>query len=231
MGKKPVSSALNHNQQDSFQESLYPVFLKLHDRCCVIAGGGRVAGRKIDALLECGARVTVVSPEAVEHIKQLAAQGRIRWQRTTFTDKALDGSFLVFAATDDAAENSRIAALCRRRGLPVNCADEPGWCDFFVPAVLRRRSLTVAVSTGGKSPLLARQLRDAIAQFVTAHHGELLEILGEQRTRIKQAVPDAARRRRIFEALLSSDILDLLTTGSHQAVRERIKQCISSSRD
>jgi len=207
---------------------LYPLFLKLSGRPCLVVGGGHVAERKIEGLLDAGAAVTVISPEATEPLRQLAQQGRIAWQRKPFAATDLEGEFLAVAATDDQSVNSSIAAVCRARGILVNVADEPGFCDYVVPAVLRRGSLSIAVSTEGKSPLLARKLLADLEQIITEPYGEFLELLGRQREIIKKTVPDILRREAIFRSLVYSDILDLLAAGKRQEAEERIQQCISS---
>jgi precorrin-2 dehydrogenase/sirohydrochlorin ferrochelatase len=210
---------------------LFPLFIRLAGRPCLIAGGGKVAGRKVDGLLEAGASVTVVSPEASAQIQTLASQGRIAWRQKTFSTDDLHGSFLVIAATGDAAANGHIAACCRAHGILINVVDEPLLCDFFVPSVLRRGALSIAIATEGKSPLLASKLRTELEQIVTEPYGEFLELLGRQRELIKNTVPDSDRREAIFRSLVYSDILDLLAAGKQDEAQERIRQCISSQQD
>jgi len=206
---------------------LYPLFMKLEGRPCLVVGGGSVAERKINGLLDAGAAVTVISPEATDRIQMLSQTNHVLWQRKTFAATDLKGEFLAVAATDDQSINSSIAAVCRARGILVNVADEPELCDYIVPAVLRRGALCIAVSTEGKSPVLAQKLRSEIEQIITAPYAEFLDLLGQQREIIKQ-VPDAEKREVIFHALVYSDILDLLAAGKHDQAMERIKECISS---
>lgn len=212
-------------QKQSFH--FYPLFMNLARRHCLVVGGGRVAERKIDGLLDAGAAVTVISPEVTDRIHMLSQSGRILWQRKTFAAPDLKGEFLAVAATDDQSVNSSLAAVCRARGILVNVADEPELCDYVVPAVLRRGSLCIAVSTEGKSPLLAQKLRLELEQIITAPYAEFLELLGEQRETIRQ-VPDSEKREAMFRALVYSDILDLLAAGKHETARKRIQECISS---
>ena len=190
-----------------------------------------MAGRKVDGLLEAGAAVTVVSPEAIAQIQRLASQGRIAWRQKTFSTDDLHGSFLAMAATGDAAANGRIAASCRAQGILINVVDEPQLCDFFVPAVLRRGALSIAIATDGKSPLLASKIKADLEQSITEPYGEFLELLGRQRELIKNTVPDSGRREAIFRSLVYSDILGLLAAGKQDEAQERIRQCISSQQD
>ena len=157
----------------------------------------------------------------------LSQTNHVLWQRKSFAATDLKGKFLAVAATDDQSINSSIAAVCRARGIPVNVVDEPELCDYIVPAVLRRGALCIAVSTEGKSPVLAQKLRSEIEQIITAPYAEFLELLGQQRAIIKQ-VPDSEKREAIFRALVYSDILDLLAAGKHDKAMERIQECISS---
>lgn len=216
--------------QQAQQFPLYPLFMKIAGRPCLVAGGGAVALRKVGGLLAAGAAVTVVSPEVTAELHNLFRQGRIAWRQKPFAAADLDGRFFVMAATDDPAVNAGIAALCRERAIPVNVADEPELCDFLVPSVVRRGSLAVAVSTEGKSPLLARKLREELEQQLPAAYDEFLELLGRQREAVKQ-LPDARRREAVLRALVYSDILDLLAAGNKQEAQERIQQCISSQQD
>ena len=133
---------------------LFPVYLNLYQRACLVVGGGSVASRKITHLLRCGARVTVVAPEAEAEIEQLARDGEIRWEPRGFEESDLEAMFLVFSATDEEGLNHRISTLCQERNIPINVVDDPRHCSFFVPAVVRRGSLALAISTAGKSPCM-----------------------------------------------------------------------------
>ena len=210
---------------------LFPLFIRLDGRICLVVGGGKVAGRKVDGLLEAGAAVTVVSPEATTHIQRLASQGRIALLQKAFSPDDLNGSFLVIAATGDAAVNGHVAAACRSQAILINVVDEPGLCDFFLPAVLRRGALSIAIATEGKSPLLASKLRTELEQIITEPYGEFLELLGQQRELIKKTVPDRARREAIFRSLVESDIFDLIVAGKQDEAQERIRTCILSQQD
>lgn len=133
----------------------YPVFLDLRERPVIVIGAGRVALRKTAALLEAGARVTVVAPSWDPRFESLP----VRLIRRRFRSSDLRGALLAFTATDDRRTNHRVAVEARRRGIPVNVADSPAECDFLVPARLRVGEVQVAISTGGRNPRLAAHLR------------------------------------------------------------------------
>jgi len=212
-------------------ECLFPAFLNIAGRPCVVVGGGQVACRKAEGLLVCGARVTVVSPRARKQIHTWHAAGLVTWRQKRFSPDDISGAVLVFAATDDGRENRRVVAACKKQNIFVNAAEDPEQGDFFIPAILRMRALCIAVSTGGKSPLLARRVCRELEGAVAAEYADFLDILGNLRDRLKQEVPDRTRRKRILEQIVQSDILDLLKAGKQDHIQERIEQCILSLQD
>jgi precorrin-2 dehydrogenase/sirohydrochlorin ferrochelatase len=210
---------------------LFPVFLSLSGKKCLVVGGGRVAERKIADLLECEANINVISPTAGDLIQLWSNQGLISWQAREIEVSDLDNVCMVFVATNNMDANRLVVNWCRERGILVNAVDDPPNCDFYVPAVVRRNSLVVAISTEGKSPMFARKLREQLEGFIGEEYGEFVDFLGEQREPIKQAVNDIEKRKRIFEALVDSDILDLLKAGERERAKERMEQCTSSWQD
>lgn len=210
---------------------LFPVFLNLVNKKCLIIGGGKVAERKIRDLLIYDAPITVISPSAENNIEHWASQGIITWKPRRFQDFDLDDVFLVFLATDNKDLNHQVVNLCREKQVLVNAVDDPANCDFYVPSVVRRQSLAIAISTEGKSPLFAKRMREELQQVITAEYGKFVEILGEQRERIKTRVPDIETRKEILTSLVYSDILELLKAGENEKVRERVEQCMSFLQD
>lgn len=207
----------------------YPIMLDLRGRKCVVVGGGEVAARKVRALLDCGAQVVVVSPQAGPAIGDLARQGAVEWVRRAYTDGDLDDARLVIAAAPPQV-NDAVAREARRRGLPVNVVDDPERCDFIVPAVVRRGRVVIAFSTGGASPALARRLRETLETQIGPEFGELAELLGRLRAEVL-AVGDKGRRRSIWQAILDSRALDLLREGRREEAEAEARRCISSAQD
>ncbi len=207
---------------------LFPVSIDLQGRSCLIIGGGKVAARKAENLLEYGCQVTMVSPRCEETVSTWAKNGLITYLQREFKEEDLDHSFLVFIATDDRGLNSRISSLCRERGILVNAVDDPPHCDFYVPAILRRGPLTLAISTEGKSPAFAGRLRRDLEEIITDDYGKFVEILGEQREYIKENISDLERRKAVFEKLVYSDILDLLKAGEEEKAREKVQYVCSA---
>lgn len=207
----------------------YPVTLTDLDKTsCVVIGGGEVAERKVTALREAGARPLVISPILSDALRCQVEAGEIDSIEREYQAGDLAGVRLVIAATDELAINEAIWQEARAAGCLVNVVDDPTRCDFFVPATVRRGALTISVSTGGSSPLLARRIRHALEQQFDPAYGPYLELLGELRPQVKEAVVDPARRKGLWEALLGSDILDLLRDGQQEAARQRAKEIVQA---
>ena len=194
----------------------YPIFLTgMQHRKCVVIGGGRVATRKVRGLLAAGTCVTVVSPHMMPQLVAWGRAGQIAVIERHYCDSDLDGALLVVAATDDPDTNQAVLQAAHQRGCLVNVVDDPAHCDFFVPAVLRRGEVTVAVSTGGASPALASHLRQRLDAVIGPEYGDLAALLSDLR-------PDLVAGRRQPAAvlrLLESDILDVLRREGKEAAR------------
>ncbi|MCC6346926.1 MAG: bifunctional precorrin-2 dehydrogenase/sirohydrochlorin ferrochelatase [Nitrospirales bacterium] len=185
----------------------YPAFLNLQGMHCVVVGGGRVAERKVASLLRSGARVTVISPALTGKLEQKKAKGIIVHRERSYRKGDLKGAFLVIAATSDAEVNRKIAgdAPCL-----VNAVDMPEKTNFIVPSVVNRGLLTVAVSTSGASPALARALREEIELLCGREFGQFLMFLRTVRRRALREVPDRERRERLLRGVASPEILAAL---------------------
>lgn len=212
-------------------KSFYPIYINLLNKSCLIVGGGIVAQRKVENLLEYGASITLVSPQITPVIKQYEQSGVIKVVERNFEAQDLDHVFMVFIATNDSEVNRYIAELCVSRQILVNAVDDPPNCDFFVPAVVKRGSLAIAISTTGKSPLLARQIKEDLENIYSEEYSEYVDLLGEYREMIKNSIPDINKRRLALAALIDLEILEGLKAGEREKVRERMEECISSWQD
>jgi precorrin-2 dehydrogenase / sirohydrochlorin ferrochelatase len=163
---------------------LYPLFLKLRGKRCLIIGGGGVAYRKTLDLLECGADVTMVAEKPIKESYDLAQKGEIKLSSRVFRKEDIKGMFIVFAATDDNAVNAEIAALAQREGILVNVVDDPARCDFLSGSVVRRGPLRIAISTSGSSPLIAQKIRCELEKRYDETYGDFIHIAGEIRKNI-----------------------------------------------
>jgi precorrin-2 dehydrogenase/sirohydrochlorin ferrochelatase len=207
----------------------YTISLDLFQKDCLVVGGGQVAERKVRSLLECGARVKVISPEITPGLGKLAAEGLILYREGFYQDIDLTGVFLVIGATDSEEVNRRVADDCAARNLVVNIVDDPGKGNFFVPAVVRRGALTIAVSTEGKSPMLARKIREELERAYGPQFSEFLELLGQLRERVINNETNEQKKRNLLEELVSEEILDLLKEGRLELVKERLHSAYRGS--
>lgn len=212
-------------------QRLFPIFLNLQDKTCLLIGGGVVAERKIATLLEYGTRVRIVSKAITAQIEQWHRENRVEIALRDFCEEDLEGVFLVFAATNDSEVNRKVSQCCREKEILVNVVEHPEQGDFFVPSILRRDDLTVAISTAGKSPAFARRLRRELEAIITPAYGEFVDLLGEVRRCLQEQVPDIRRRKQILESLVYSDILDLIQVGDKDKAKEKIRQCMSFWQD
>jgi precorrin-2 dehydrogenase/sirohydrochlorin ferrochelatase len=191
----------------------YPIFAVIENRPCLVVGGGAVGERKVRDLMIAGARVTVVSRNLTADLAALASRGKIRYLPEDFQEAQVEGMALVMAATDDPAVNARVSAAAQARGIWVNVADEPEYCSFIVPAQVRRGDLTLAISTGGASPALARQVREELQEHFGPEYGPYLDLLRRVRTRLlseRRAHPGNAA---LFHRLVHSPLRDAVALG------------------
>ena len=166
--------------------STFPIFLQMTGRRCLVIGGGPVAERKIAALLQAGADVTVVSEEITQTLECWRTGKFINLIARRYRPGDLAGYELAFVATDDAQVNAAACAECRQRRVWVNAADDPARCDFILPSILRRGDLTVAVSSNGRSPALARTIREELESYFSGEYEALLDLAAGVRDELKQ---------------------------------------------
>lgn len=163
----------------------FPAFLDLRGRRCLVVGGGLIGERKVRDLLSCGADVVLVSPAATTGLAELVNRGTVTHRRRTFRQSDVRGCAVVVAATGVTAVDTAVAGAAKRRRALVNVVDRPALCDFIVPSVLRRGELQIAVSTGGRSPALAREIRHGLEDMFGPEYAELIERVGRERTRAR----------------------------------------------
>jgi precorrin-2 dehydrogenase/sirohydrochlorin ferrochelatase len=186
--------------------SLFPIFLKLTGRPCVVIGAGEIAESKIDSLRAAEARITVIAPAASARIAAMADAGEIVWHQREYAPGDLSGQFLAVAATSNPAVNRAVFAEAEAAGILINAVDDPPFCDFYFPSVARRGDLQIAISTAGESPALAQRLRKEIDALLPLDAGEWLAELGNLRREILQREPANEARRELLHQLASRDL-------------------------
>ncbi len=200
-------------------EKLFPMFLKLSARPCLVVGAGTVAETKIASLLEAGGRVRVVAPQATTQVRSWAQSNSIEWHQRTFQPDDLDGMFLVVAATSSAELHQRIFDEATRRGVLCNIVDVPTLCDFYYPSVVQRGSLQIAISTAGLSPALAQRLRKQLEDQFGPEYEEWLMQLGEAREKLHSAKMDSEERKRLLHQDASEEAFEAFLRNRRQPKR------------
>jgi len=208
--------------------TLYPLFADLSGRQVLVVGGGAVGERKAAALVEAGATVIVGAPALSPALQAWVKQGRVQWRRGLFDETWLEDAWLVIAATDDGVLHQRIRKLADARHVFVNVVDDAEQSSFHVPAVIDRSPVTIAVSSAGHAPMLARLLRERLEVLVDPVVGPLAALLGDMRARIRARIPDIALRRRYYERLLLGPVQSLLRRGQHALAEASAERLLES---
>jgi len=188
----------------------YPVNLDIKGRQCLVVGGGRVGSRKVDTLVQCGAVVTVVSAEVSPAVKQLADEKAILLKQRAYRASDVEGMFLVIGATDNETLNRQINADAERLNLLCNIADRPEICNFILPAIVRRGSFIMAISTAGKSPAFAKHVRKRLETQFGPEYGVVLELMGAIRSKLLAGAHEPEVHKPLFEQLIDGDLVALI---------------------
>jgi len=206
----------------------YPVFLELDSRRVVLVGGGAVAVRKATVLLEAGARLVVVTDRAVDVLTNLCTQHGAELIRAKYDKQYLGEAALVIAATNDEKVNAQVYHDCQTLGILCNVVDDPQHCDFFVPAVVKRGDLQIAIGTEGNCPAYAGHLRKKLERMFTEQHGQFLAELEQMRRWIIEDVPGPDDRKAILGRLVDDESLEFFVAQGPAAWRKRAQDTIQS---
>ena len=202
----------------------YPVYIELRDQPCVVIGGGKIAEGKVEGLLAAKAQVTVVSPNLTRRLQELVQEKEIAYFARAYEPGDLAGAFLVICATDQAEINHQVWEEASANHQLVNVVDDTPRCNFIAPSILRKGDLTIAISTSGKAPALAVRLKERFQRELGPEYERFLELAGELREPLAQAVPDFETRKALWYKLVDSDILDVLARGDESTAREIISR-------
>ena len=188
----------------------YPVHLNIHNRSCLVVGGGGVGTRKVKTLLDCGARVTVVSLKVSPRLQDLAASGDIILAQRSYQSDDLCGMFLVIGATNDEKLNKQISSDADRLNTLCNIADRPAVCNFILPSIVDRDDLVITISTSGQSPALAKKLRKILENQFGEEYSKLLRLMGAIRRKLLQQAHEPEAHKPLFEQLINSDLIGMI---------------------
>ena len=202
----------------------YPIFLDLEGKTVIVVGGGDVAMRKVETLLEYGAVVLLVSRELTPELKRYVDEEKVRYLGKEFSGDQLENLFMVIAATDDPVFNKYVRRKADEKGLLINVVDQPSDCNFIVPSILRRGDLVIAVSTSGRSPALAKKIRRELEGSFSIEYKSFLILLGRLRKEILARGLPQPENRRIFQELVNLDILDAIGSEDWEGIVSSINR-------
>ncbi|MEW5838602.1 MAG: siroheme synthase CysG [Pseudomonadota bacterium] len=205
-----------------------PIFMNLQDRSALVIGGGTVAARKAELLLLAGAKVTVIAPKVRNEMQRMIEAGRVEWREQTFGPGVVRGFRLVIAATDNDAVNRLVFTECERHAIPVNVADQPELCSFILPSIVERGPITIAVSTGGRSPILARLLKARLETLIPAGFGVLADLLGRYRNAVKARFAQLDARKHFWERMLDSPLVNLAVSGRTTEAEQMLEAALKA---
>jgi precorrin-2 dehydrogenase/sirohydrochlorin ferrochelatase len=206
----------------------YPVFLDLRNKIVLVVGGGKVAERKILNLLRYGCRIHVVSLGLTSQLEKLVSEKKIQHIPEQSLNRAMSEAFMVIAATDDPAVNGQIASRAREQGLLVNAVDQPRDCNFIMPSIVRSGDLQLAISTGGKSPALAKRIRKELQALFGSEYGSFIELLGMLRAKVLAKSGTSSKNKSLFENLVNSDLLGLIRKGDIDGIRATLRSTLGA---
>ena len=212
--------------RDMLETPFYIACLKLKGRRCLVVGGGEIGLEKVEGLLACGGDVTLIAPEAVPELEQLAAEGSIAWERREYRGiEDLDRTFIVIACTDSTDVNIKIYDDAEQRAMLVNIVDVPPLCNFILPAIVRTGPLAIAISTAGASPALAKRMKREISELFGEEYARLAVLLNDARGWAKRTLPTYQDRKEFFEQIVNGDPdpVELLRAGDERAVVDLIE--------
>lgn len=208
----------------------FPLFMNLKERRALVVGGTEAAARKVELLLSANAQVTLIADAVVGEIAQWIGEGRISWAGRAFDEADLDGVSLVVVASEDEALQARVSVAAQRRCLPVNVVDRPGLSSFIMPAIVDRAPITVAISTGGAAPALARRLRAEIERALPAAIGRLARFAEVFRAQVRRTLGQPQARRRFWDRVFEGRIAELALAGDEIAARRELIKLLDGAR-
>ncbi len=207
-----------------------PIFMDVRDRACLMVGGGEVAARKVQLLLRSGANVEVIAPELGTTLQLLHQEGKINWQQGEFDPKQVNDQVLLYAATSDETVNQQVFEAAKAHNIPVNVVDNPALCTFITPSIIDRSPVVAAVSTGGASPVLARQVRAHLEPLIPSSYGRLAELASRFREKVQQKL-DAKQRMPFWEKVFQGPIAEMVFSHQEEKAEQKLTQLIEEYAD
>lgn len=208
-----------------------PIFLNIQKRACLVVGGGSIALRKVTLLLQAGADVQVVSPLLHHELNMLSQQQKITYYPQAFESSCLKDCVLVIAATNDRQVNRKVSESAKARNIPVNVVDDPDLCTFIMPSIVDRSPLMIAISSGGRSPVLARLLRARLEMLIPHAYARLAAYAAKFRQQVKHHFTHVDKRRRFWEKVLQGKFAEMVLAGKDKAAQTYFQQLLDNEQD
>ncbi len=208
-------------------ESFCPLHIDLKGRECLVFGGGAVAERKVKVMLAYLAKVTVVSPDLTSTLSDLVDSKTINYLADIYRPAYLKDRFMVICATDSEDINRKAAEDCIEQGILVNSVSEPDKCTFFLPALLKKGPLSIAVSTAGRSPSLSCRIRDKLDSFFGPEYEDYINFLGEVRSQVIERIADKKSRRAVFEYLAGDEFFSAFKVSSRHEIEKIVERIVA----
>jgi len=227
--RDPPAAARRAREEGSVMQS-FPLFLSLQGRRALVVGGTDHAARKVELLLSAGTQVSLIAETVTGEIAQLIADARICWAGRTFDEADLAGVALVIVATEDEALQARVSQLAQAQCVPVNVVDRPALSSFIMPAIVDRGPITIAISTGGLAPALARKLRAEIERALPAAIGRLARFAEIFRGQVRRTLGEPRARRLFWDRVFDGRVGELALAGDEIAARRELIRLLDSAR-
>ena len=209
----------------------FPICLDIQNRNCLVVGGGSVGTRKVITLLNCGAKVTVVSPAASAHLQELARNGSVMMKKRPFRFSDLAGMFMVCSATDDQELNRQIHAEAESLGMLCNVADRPEVCNFILPSIVNRGDLIIAISTSGQSPAFAKKLRKDLEEAFGSEYAEFLKLMGAVRKKLLRQDHRPEAHKHLFEQLINGGLVAMIKAHQYDDINAVLFEVLGKGYD
>lgn len=209
----------------------YPIMLDIKNRKCGVIGGGKVAYRKIISLLECGAKVVVISKEIISDVKTLIDEKKVEYLNENYNPKYIADLYIVYAATNEITVNKEIYKHCIEKNILVNVVDEPDICNFIVPSKIQKGDLTISVSTNGKSPMLARKIREDLEEIYDDRYEVFLDIMGQVREKAFVILRDNKKRSEFYKTIVFSNFINRLSRENKELIEREIMEILKEYKD
>ncbi len=206
----------------------YPIYVDLEDQHVLVIGGGSIACRKVQTLLEYGARVTIVSPDLNPELIEIVRSGQCQWLQKEYSQGDIGDAILIYSCTDQEEVNAQVSEDAKADLRLINVVDDPVKCSFIVPSIFKRGDLSIAVSTGGSSPMVARKIRADLEAQYGEETERYLALLKSWRSEIKSSPLSVEEKMRFWEKVTDGEVLDLIKNNQDEKAKGMIQKCFQS---